>query len=130
MKRPTADHVNLGLIGLGNVGSGIAKRLLDHGYQPHVYVGKAGEGGDQRLLSPVSTAIDEPRLHLILGAAAQEHVPKPVTEAAFPVNADDLAHSDEEDFSAVLWRMEELAGSCYSDPGHEVIRRAAVSYIR
>jgi 3-hydroxyisobutyrate dehydrogenase-like beta-hydroxyacid dehydrogenase len=48
---------------------------------------------------------------LILGAAAQEHVPMPATEAAFRVNADELAHTNnEEDFSAVLRRMEELAG--------------------
>jgi 3-hydroxyisobutyrate dehydrogenase len=48
---------------------------------------------------------------LILRAAAQEHVPMPVTEAAFRVNADELAHSEEEDFSAVLRRMEEAAGN-------------------
>jgi 3-hydroxyisobutyrate dehydrogenase-like beta-hydroxyacid dehydrogenase len=47
---------------------------------------------------------------LILKAAAQEHVPMPVTEAAFRVNSDELAHSDEEDFSAVLRRMEGVAG--------------------
>jgi 3-hydroxyisobutyrate dehydrogenase-like beta-hydroxyacid dehydrogenase len=47
---------------------------------------------------------------LILKAAAQEHVPMPVTEAAFRVNSDELAHNDEEDFSAVLRRMEEVAG--------------------
>jgi 3-hydroxyisobutyrate dehydrogenase-like beta-hydroxyacid dehydrogenase len=47
---------------------------------------------------------------LILKAAAQEHLPMPVTEAAFRVNADELAHNDEEDFSAVLRRMEEVAG--------------------
>src|SRR5246127_5385010 len=56
--------------------------------------------------------------HLILEAAAQEHVPMPVTEAAFRVNADELAHGEEEDFSAVLRRMEEVAGfeSTPSDP--------------
>src|SRR5438270_7203953 len=47
---------------------------------------------------------------LILKAAAQEHVPMPVTEAAFRVNADELANADEEDFSAVLRRMERVAG--------------------
>jgi 3-hydroxyisobutyrate dehydrogenase-like beta-hydroxyacid dehydrogenase len=47
---------------------------------------------------------------LILQAAAEEHIPMPATEAAFRVNADELAHSDEEDFSAVLRRMEEVAG--------------------
>jgi 3-hydroxyisobutyrate dehydrogenase-like beta-hydroxyacid dehydrogenase len=48
---------------------------------------------------------------LILQAAAQEHVPMPVTEAAFRVNADELLHSEEEDFSAVLRRMETVAGN-------------------
>jgi 3-hydroxyisobutyrate dehydrogenase-like beta-hydroxyacid dehydrogenase len=47
---------------------------------------------------------------LILKAAAQEHVPMPATEAAFRVNSDELANSEEEDFSAVLRRMEEIAG--------------------
>jgi 3-hydroxyisobutyrate dehydrogenase-like beta-hydroxyacid dehydrogenase len=47
---------------------------------------------------------------LILTAAAQERVHMPATEAAFYVNADELAQNDEQDFSAVLRRMEELAG--------------------
>ncbi len=47
---------------------------------------------------------------LILKAAAQEHVPMPATEAAFRVNSDELANSEEEDFSAVLRRMEEVTG--------------------
>jgi hypothetical protein len=34
----------------------------------------------------------------------------PVTEAAFRVNSEELADHDEEDFSAVLRRMEEVAG--------------------
>jgi 3-hydroxyisobutyrate dehydrogenase-like beta-hydroxyacid dehydrogenase len=46
---------------------------------------------------------------LILKAAAQEHVPMPATEAAFRVNADELAHGEEEDFSAVLRRMETVS---------------------
>ena len=37
MKRFTADHVKLGFIGLGNMGSRIAKRLLDHGYPVTIY---------------------------------------------------------------------------------------------
>ena len=37
MKRLTADQVKLGFIGLGNLGSRIAKRLLEHGYQLTVY---------------------------------------------------------------------------------------------
>jgi 3-hydroxyisobutyrate dehydrogenase-like beta-hydroxyacid dehydrogenase len=51
---------------------------------------------------------------LILTAAAQDHLHMPATEAAFYVNADELAQDelaqDEQDFSAVLRRMEELAG--------------------
>jgi 3-hydroxyisobutyrate dehydrogenase-like beta-hydroxyacid dehydrogenase len=47
---------------------------------------------------------------LILKAAAQERISMPTTEAAFYVNSDELAHNDEEDFSAVLRRMEEVAG--------------------
>src|SRR5271168_4038107 len=49
---------------------------------------------------------------LILQAAAQEQISMPVTEAAFRVNSDELARDDneQEDFSAVLRRMEEIAG--------------------
>src|SRR6202158_1688971 len=47
---------------------------------------------------------------LILKAAAEAHLPMPVTEAAFRVNSDELAHHDGDDFSAVLRRMEEVAG--------------------
>jgi 3-hydroxyisobutyrate dehydrogenase-like beta-hydroxyacid dehydrogenase len=37
MKRLTADQVKVGFIGLGNMGSRIARRLLHHGYQLFVY---------------------------------------------------------------------------------------------
>jgi 3-hydroxyisobutyrate dehydrogenase-like beta-hydroxyacid dehydrogenase len=47
---------------------------------------------------------------LILKAAAHEHLPMPATDAAFRVNSDELAHNDEQDFSAVLRRMEIVAG--------------------
>jgi 3-hydroxyisobutyrate dehydrogenase-like beta-hydroxyacid dehydrogenase len=47
---------------------------------------------------------------LILSAAAEAHLSMPVTEAAFRFNSEELAHHDEEDFSAVLRRMEEVAG--------------------
>ena len=46
---------------------------------------------------------------LILKAAAEAHLPMPATEAAFRVNSEELAHHDEDDFSAVLRRMEEVA---------------------
>jgi 3-hydroxyisobutyrate dehydrogenase-like beta-hydroxyacid dehydrogenase len=47
---------------------------------------------------------------LILNAASKEHVRMPSTEAAFYVNSEELAGGDDEDFSAVLRRMEEIAG--------------------
>jgi 3-hydroxyisobutyrate dehydrogenase len=47
---------------------------------------------------------------LILKAAAEAHFSMPATEAAFRVNSSELAHHDEEDFSAVLRQMEEVAG--------------------
>jgi 3-hydroxyisobutyrate dehydrogenase-like beta-hydroxyacid dehydrogenase len=47
---------------------------------------------------------------LILKAAAKEHVLMPATEAAFYVNSEELAGNDDQDFSAVLRRMEEVAG--------------------
>src|ERR1700757_3584834 len=48
---------------------------------------------------------------LILKAAAKEHVSMPATEAAFYVNSEELTDNDEKDFSAVMRRMEEVAGS-------------------
>ena len=47
---------------------------------------------------------------LILKAAAEARMPMPATEAAFHVNSEELAGGEEEDFSAVLRRMEEVAG--------------------
>jgi 3-hydroxyisobutyrate dehydrogenase-like beta-hydroxyacid dehydrogenase len=47
---------------------------------------------------------------LILRAAAKGNVSMPVTEAAFRVNSEELAEGGDEDFSAVLRRMEEVAG--------------------
>jgi 3-hydroxyisobutyrate dehydrogenase len=47
---------------------------------------------------------------LILKAATKEHLRMPATEAAFYVNSEELAEGGDEDFSAVLRRMEEVAG--------------------
>jgi 3-hydroxyisobutyrate dehydrogenase len=47
---------------------------------------------------------------LILRAAAKGHVRMPATEAAFYVNSEELVGGEKEDFSAVLRRMEEVAG--------------------
>jgi 3-hydroxyisobutyrate dehydrogenase-like beta-hydroxyacid dehydrogenase len=55
---------------------------------------------------------------LILKAAAQQRVPMPVTEAAFRVNAEELAGSKEEDFSAVVRWMEEASVIAAVSPVH------------
>jgi len=47
---------------------------------------------------------------LILKTAAAENVPMPATEAAFRANADQFAQGGEQDFSAVVRRIEEAAG--------------------
>ncbi len=47
---------------------------------------------------------------LILKTAADEQLPMPATEAAYRINSDEQANGDERDFSAVLRRMEEIAG--------------------
>ena len=47
---------------------------------------------------------------LILNAAAKAQVRMPATEAAFYVNSEELAGENDEDFSAVLRRMEEVSG--------------------
>jgi 3-hydroxyisobutyrate dehydrogenase-like beta-hydroxyacid dehydrogenase len=47
---------------------------------------------------------------LILKTAAEENVLMPATVAAFMVNADELVPTEEQDFSVVLRRMEEVAG--------------------
>jgi 3-hydroxyisobutyrate dehydrogenase len=47
---------------------------------------------------------------LILETAAEARIPMPATEAAFHVNSEELAGREEEDFSAVLRRMEVVAG--------------------
>jgi 3-hydroxyisobutyrate dehydrogenase-like beta-hydroxyacid dehydrogenase len=46
---------------------------------------------------------------LILKAAAEARIPMPATEAAFHVNSEELANGEEEDFSVVVRRMEEVA---------------------
>jgi 3-hydroxyisobutyrate dehydrogenase len=47
---------------------------------------------------------------LILKAAAAAHISLPATEAAFRVNSEELVQHQEDDFSAVLRRMEDVAG--------------------
>ena len=74
------------------------------------HLGKLAKGGDNDYSEQFPLRLMHKDFQLILSAAAQEGVSMPVTEAAFYVNSDELAHNADEDFSAVLKRMEEVAG--------------------
>src|ERR1700731_88366 len=74
------------------------------------HIGKLARGAVNDYSPQFPLRLMNKDFQLILTAAAQEHVHMPATEAAFYVNADELAQNDGEDFSAVLRRMEELAG--------------------
>jgi len=90
------------------------KRLLDVLSKTAVvapaHVGKLVriERNDYSLQFPLSLMNKD--FQLILKTAAKKNVPVPATEAAFRANADELARREEQDFSAVVRRMEEAAG--------------------
>jgi len=74
------------------------------------HVGKLGRAAINDYSPQFPLHLMNKDFQLILKAAAQQHLPMPATEAAFRVNSAELAHNDEEDFSAVLRRMEEVVG--------------------
>jgi 3-hydroxyisobutyrate dehydrogenase len=90
------------------------KRLLDVLSQTAVvapaHMGKLAKAGTNNYSPQFPLRLMNKDFELILKAAAKARVPMPATEAAFHVNSEELAGSDEEDFSAVLRRMEEVAG--------------------
>src|ERR1700680_5099572 len=74
------------------------------------HVGKLKRAATNEYSSQFPLRLMNKDFQLILKAAAQEHIAMPATEAAFRINSDELLSNDEEDFSAVLRRMEESAG--------------------
>ena len=74
------------------------------------HVGKLKRAATNEYSSQFPLRLMNKDFQLILKAAAQEHIAMPATEAAFRINSDELLSNDEEDFSAVLRRMEEIAG--------------------
>jgi 3-hydroxyisobutyrate dehydrogenase len=90
------------------------KRLLDVLSKTAViapaHVGKLARVANHDYTPQFPLRLMNKDFQLILKAAAEAHVPMPVTEAAFRVNSEELAHHDGDDFSAVLRRMEEVAG--------------------
>jgi 3-hydroxyisobutyrate dehydrogenase-like beta-hydroxyacid dehydrogenase len=74
------------------------------------HVGKLARAASNEYSPQFPLRLMNKDFQLILKAAAQEHIPMPATEAAFRVNSDELSRNDEQDFSAVMRRMEEIAG--------------------
>ena len=74
------------------------------------HVGKLARVATNDYTPQFSLSLMNKDFGLILRAAAKGNVSMPVTEAAFRVNSEELAAGDDEDFSAVLRQMEELAG--------------------
>jgi 3-hydroxyisobutyrate dehydrogenase len=74
------------------------------------HVGKLPRAGNNDYSPQFPLRLMHKDFQLILEAASKEHLSLPATEAAFRVNSEELAQGKEEDFSAVLRRMEELAG--------------------
>jgi 3-hydroxyisobutyrate dehydrogenase-like beta-hydroxyacid dehydrogenase len=74
------------------------------------HVGKLAKAAINDYTQQFPLSLMNKDFQLILEAAAQENVAMPATEAAFCVNSEELARNAEEDFSAVLRRMEEVAG--------------------
>jgi 3-hydroxyisobutyrate dehydrogenase-like beta-hydroxyacid dehydrogenase len=74
------------------------------------HVGKLARAATNEYSPQFPLSLMNKDFQLILKAAAQEQVPMPVTEAAFRVNSEELARNEDEDFSAVMRRMETIAG--------------------
>ena len=76
------------------------------------HVGKLAKAASNEYSPQFPLRLMNKDFQLILKAAAQEHISLLATEAAFRVNSDELSRndSDEQDFSAVVRRMEEIAG--------------------
>src|SRR6266404_6617198 len=74
------------------------------------HVGKLSKAMENDYRAQFAVSLMHKDFRLILDTAAQEHFPMPATAAAFRVNSDELAHNDAQDFSAVLHRMETVAG--------------------
>jgi 3-hydroxyisobutyrate dehydrogenase len=74
------------------------------------HVGKLPRVGNNDYSPQFPLRLMHKDFQLILAAASKEGLSLPATEAAFRVNSEELAQGKEEDFSAVLRRMEETAG--------------------
>jgi 3-hydroxyisobutyrate dehydrogenase len=91
------------------------KRLLDVLSQTAViapaHVGKLGRAATNNYSPQFPLRLMNKDFELILKAAAKARIVMPTTEAAFDINSEELAGGEEEeDFSVVLRRMEEVAG--------------------
>jgi 3-hydroxyisobutyrate dehydrogenase len=78
------------------------------------HVGKLAKAASNDYREQFPLRLMNKDFQLILNAAVQERVSMPATESAFYVNSDELGLNPEEDFSAVIKRMEEVAGINHS----------------
>lgn len=73
------------------------------------YIGKFARAKERDYSAQFPIRLMNKDFRLILEKAAELHVPMPVTSSAFQINSVESARSPEEDFSAVIRTMEELA---------------------
>jgi 3-hydroxyisobutyrate dehydrogenase-like beta-hydroxyacid dehydrogenase len=73
------------------------------------HIGKLARAASNDYSAQFALRLMNKDFRLILETAAEMRVPMPVTAAAFQINTAEAANSIEEDFSAVIRRMENLA---------------------
>ena len=73
------------------------------------HIGKLTRAASNDYSSQFAMRLMNKDFRLILETAAEMQVPMPVTAAAFQINTAEAADYSEEDFSAVIRRMENLA---------------------
>ena len=107
-----AEEAVVGACGEAQAGDGQAEEARGVGRERVIapaHVGKLARAAINDYSPQFPLRLMNKDFQLILKAAAHEHLPMPATDAAFRVNSEELAHHDEEDFSTVLRRMEEVA---------------------
>jgi len=73
------------------------------------HVGKLAKAMENDYRPQFAVGLMNKDFHLILQTAAAVRAPMPTTAAAFPINAAEFANHPDDDFSAVIRRMEDLA---------------------
>jgi 3-hydroxyisobutyrate dehydrogenase-like beta-hydroxyacid dehydrogenase len=80
------------------------------------HIGKLARAVSNDYSSQFAMRLMNKDFRLVLETAAEIRVPMPVTAAAFQINTAEAADYSEEDFSAVIRRMENLARINFATP--------------